>query len=347
MGAIAKMLTLKNLSLSFVKKEKGAIKEQTNAVRELSFNLKRGECIAIVGESGCGKSASLLSVLALHNGQVMQGGEVFFEGKPIHNYSDKQMQAIRGKRIALICQDPMSALNPTMKVGVQIAEGLNAEKYPSKADKNRQVIRLLEETGIKNPEIRAQQYPFEFSGGMLQRVAIAIAIAGEPDIILADEPTTALDVTVQKQVLDLIKALQVKNNMALVLVSHDLAVVSTMADKVLVMYAGELFEEANISDIFSKPEHPYTQALLNALPNFSGVEGENSKTLNTIEGQPPDLSQNIPACAFVDRCPKAMNICAKEKPPIFNLADRHSVRCWLASPENQLNSVTDKSKVDQ
>jgi len=323
------LLSVKELNLSFLKKgqKNNSTNLETKAVKDISFEIGEGECIAIVGESGCGKSATLLSLLKLHGKGTVSTGEIFFRKEPLHCYSDKQMEGIRGKKIALINQDPMSALNPTMRIVDQIIEALPRDKFQTKVSKLKKAIELLKETGINDPEARCSQYPFEFSGGMLQRVAIAMALAGEPDIILADEPTTSLDVTLQKQVLTLIKRLQIKNNMALILVSHDLAVVSETADRVLVMYAGELVEETKVDELFKSPQHPYTQALLEALPKVN--QKKEVHKLATIEGQPPDLSLPILGCCFADRCSKTMKICLKENPPLKSVNVNHKVRCWL------------------
>lgn len=330
---MSQLLEVKELSLSFVKKPESKHQElqETRAVNRLSFELHKGECLAIVGESGCGKSASLLNILALHGPNALSSGEIFLEGQAIHFSSEKQMQEIRGKRIALISQDPMSALNPTMKIAEQISEALPDSFRKNKTRTHKKIIELLKETGISDPELRAQQYPFEFSGGMLQRVAIAMALAGNPDIIMADEPTTALDVTIQRQVLALLKKLQVKKNMALILVSHDLALVSEVADRVLVMYAGELFEQASVEKLFAKASHPYTQALLKALPKINSTKGQGA--LCSIEGQPPDLSKQISGCAFVARCPHAMQVCVQERPALCVPDKGHDVRCWLYDEE--------------
>lgn len=323
------LLSVRNLSLSFIKKSlsKHHSQVEIKAINNISFDVKEGECLAIVGESGCGKSASLLSILKLHSHSVKTAGEIIFKEEDLQPYTEKQMRAIRGKKIALISQDPMSALNPTMKIAEQIAEALPIRSSDTKQNKFNRVVELLQETGINDAKKRSQQYPFEFSGGMLQRVAIAMALAGEPDLMMADEPTTALDVTLQKQVLNLIKKLQIKKNMALILVSHDLAVVSEMADSVLVMYAGEIVETADVNGLFKNPSHPYTQALLAALPKFDTAQ--KTKTLTAIPGQPPDLSLPIKGCAFAGRCPKAMRICVKEKPLLHKINEQHQVQCWL------------------
>ena len=320
------LLQVIDYSITFNQKfdKDGMQSEGVTAVRGLSYQINRGECLAIVGESGCGKSAGLQGVLALHDKGASTSGEIFFKEHALHEFSSIQMEQVRGKKIAVVFQDPMSALNPTMKIGLQISEALTKKNKLTKAAKKKAVIQLLTEVGITDPEIRYQQYPFEFSGGMLQRVAIAMALAGKPELIMADEPTTALDATVQKQVLTLIKNIQTKNNMALIIVSHDLAVVYEMADRVLVMYAGEMVEQGDVDKVFTAPLHPYTQALLRSLPKM----GEKREKLPTIEGRPPDLSLPIHACAFVDRCSKAMNICDQEKPPLI-LKEKREVRCWL------------------
>ncbi len=304
--------------------------KSVHAVKGLSLELKAGECLAIVGESGCGKSTVLSSVLRLLAVNAKQSGNIFFKNENITTLSEKELQKIRGKEIAMIFQDPMSSLNPTMKIGEQIAEALKDVKNFSAVDKHSKVIEFLKMTGLSDPEIRAKQYPFELSGGMLQRVAIAMALAGEPCLIMADEPTTALDVSIQKQVLNILKHLQQQHQLALLLVTHDLGIVAEMADSVLVMYAGELVEQASVEKILKEPKHPYTLALLASLPAFSK---DASKTeLSSIEGQPPDLSLPIPACAFVDRCEYAMNVCASRKAPIIE-NKQSLLRCWLPHKE--------------
>jgi oligopeptide transport system ATP-binding protein len=318
------MLSVKQLNVFF--KPTRPDGKEVHAVRNLDFDVSEGECLAIVGESGCGKSATLGSLLGLYNDLSRNTGELIFKGESINGLSESAMRAIRGKEIAMIFQDPMSALNPTMKIAEQVAEALVDYKSLSKQQKLDEVIRLLKETGLSDPEVRAKQYPFELSGGMLQRVAIAIALAGKPSLLMADEPTTALDVSIQKQVLNLIKQLQKTNNLALLLVTHDLGVVAEMADKVMVMYGGEVLEYGPVKKIINEPAHPYTQALLASLPDFS-KEASASK-LSTIEGQPPDLSQVIKGCAFVDRCDSAMNICANRKPELL-VKDEQQSRCWL------------------
>lgn len=327
------LLEVKNLNVSFGNNKalkhglhKNSQAPRIHAVRDLGFSLEAGECLAIVGESGCGKSATLSSLLALEKTHSHVGGNIIYKNQDLHTFDEQAMRAIRGKEIAMIFQDPMSALNPTMSVGEQIAEALPETQFPTQALRKKRVIELIEEVQIADAGLRQKQYPFEFSGGMLQRIAIAIALAGEPSIILADEPTTALDVSIQKQILTLLKNLQEKKGMALLLVSHDLAVVAEMADKVLVMYAGSRVEYAKARDLFSQTKHPYTQALLDSLPDFQLNARQHN--LASIPGQAPDLSEALDYCAFARRCPKAMNICVREKPPLYVHNDHH-LACWL------------------
>ncbi len=302
-------------------------------LKDLNFELKKGESLAIVGESGCGKSLLLSALMQLFGDEITIKGEISFEGQSLLTLSESEKRKIRGAKIAIVFQDPMNALNPTMKIGEQIAEVLRIHKKLNNRGVKEKVMSLLTETGIADARIRYQQYPFEFSGGMLQRVAIAMALAGEPSLMLADEPTTALDVTVQKQVLNLIKAMQKKTGMSLILVSHDLGVVAETADQVAIMYAGEFVETSDIFDLFENPSHPYTKGLLKALPDFNA--DASGRGLHAIDGSPPDLSRNISGCAFADRCDSAMNICKRQKSPAFSINESHQVRCWLFSEQAQ------------
>ncbi len=334
------ILSLENvgLVLDAPKAEGGGIEQPTQILRGLSWSIQSGECLAIIGESGCGKSASLLSILGLHGENVQQSGKIVYKGQSFLLSDQKKLSKLRGKEIAIVFQDPQSALNPTMTIGEQIMEAIPDRHLKSKSDLRERVFSLLSETGIQMPEQRVKQYPFEFSGGMLQRVAIAIALAGEPAVLMADEPTTALDVSVQKQVLALLKGLQEKRSMSLVLVSHDLAVVSQVADRVLVMYAGECVEEANIKTIVNSPKHPYTQALLESIPSLSLTK--NSR-LKAIQGQAPNIACLPTGCSFVGRCTKAMNICAQQKPELqkYEAKGKESrIACWLYTEAGPLNA---------
>ena len=314
-------------------------------VRGISFELFKGECLAIVGESGCGKSMAMLAIMGLlpRLGSAVQGS-VRFKSQELIGQTDQQMNRLRGSRIAMIFQDPMSSLNPTMCIGDQIAEPLIVHKRMPLRQARRKAVQLLEETGIDQPEQRIHQYPFEFSGGMLQRVMIAMALACEPDLIIADEPSTALDVTTQQQVLGLLKSLQKKRGMALLLITHDLGVVSDMADRVAVMYAGEFVEQGSLEDVFSRSAHPYTQALKRSTPALQQV----GKTLAVLEGMPPAVGRKLQGCPFATRCQQAMRVCVKRSVPNFSLSSEssppillsqddinreHCVRCALYYPQ--------------
>lgn len=330
------ILRLENLSL-ILESQSSQMDQGRSAriINDLSWSVNKGECLAIVGESGCGKSASLQSILGLQGENATRSGKIFFKNDALHNYSDREMQGVRGKQIAMIFQDPMSALNPTMTIGDQLTESLPLSQRKDRAVKNKRLLALLTETGISDPELRLKQYPFELSGGMLQRVAIAMALAGEPSILMADEPTTSLDVTVQKQVLDLLKGIQARRSMTLILVSHDLSVVFEMADRVLVMYAGECVEEISKEALFSEASHPYTQALLASLPQVSIDDAKSRKAsrLRVIAGQPPNLSEVREGCAFANRCASTMRVCVSQQPDLHEVSDNHRVRCWLFHPD--------------
>ena len=300
------------------------------AVRGASFNIRKGKTLAIVGESGCGKSVSMLSILGLipmppgriTAGRAMLGGVDIVRQKIVDG------EDIRGNRIGVIFQDPMSSLNPTMRVGDQIAETLIVHRGYSRKRAWQSAVELLVRTHIPEPERRALQYPFAFSGGMLQRAGIAMAIACEPEILIADEPTTALDVTIQAQILELIESLQREKGMAVVLITHDLGVVARMADDVCVMYAGEVVEKGSVDEIFYESAHPYTQGLKSALPRAS----RERVGLRPIEGAPPDLFAPPAGCAYFARCPQAMRLCETERPPRFDVSPHHFGRCWLHHP---------------
>ena len=298
------------------------------AVRGVSFSVQAGRTLAIVGESGCGKSVSVLSVMGLvptPPGRITRGaarlGDVDILRRKIVDGHD-----VRGSRIAMIFQDPMSALNPTMRVGDQIAETLQVHRGLSRADAFRRAVEVLAQTHIPDAEARAKQYPFTFSGGMLQRAMIAMAIACEPEVLIADEPTTALDVTIQAQILDLLQELQRRTGMAIVLITHDLGVVARMADDVSVMYAGEIVESGSADDVFYRSAHPYTLGLRAAMPSQATTKAAG---LQPIEGTPPDLFDPPPGCAYVARCPHAMHLCRPHRPEPFQVDPAHHARCWL------------------
>jgi len=298
------------------------------AVRGASFNVRSGKTLAIVGESGCGKSVTVQSILGLipmPPGRITSG-TALLNGVDIIRQKVIDGEDIRGNRVGMIFQDPMSSLNPTMRVGDQIAETLIVHRGVTRADAYARAVELLAQTHIPEPAKRAKQYPFAFSGGMLQRAMIAMAIACEPDILIADEPTTALDVTIQAQILELIEELQREKGMAVVLITHDLGVVARMADDVVVMYAGEIVEKGAVDEIFYDPAHPYTRGLRAAMPSN---ERGRKQGLNPIEGTPPDMFAPPPGCAYSARCPEAMRVCETHHPGRFEISPHHYANCWL------------------
>ena len=303
-----------------------------HAVRGVSYSVPRGKTLAVVGESGCGKSVTVQSIMGLipkPPGRITKGSAVL-DGVDLLGLSEKEARLYRGKDIGMIFQDAMSSLNPTMKIGKQIAETLILHKGMHMADALKEAVRLLELTRIPEAAKRVNQYPFEFSGGMLQRVMIAVAVACKPKVLIADEPTTALDVTIQDQVLELMHDLQKEEGMSIVLITHDLGVVARMADSVAVMYAGQIVESGSVDDIFYKSAHPYTLGLKQAMPNASK---DASQKLMPIPGTPPDLFNPPSGCAYVARCPVAKNICSQKSVPVFNLNDSHKSMCWLQHSE--------------
>ena len=302
------------------------------AVRGVSFDVQGGQTLAIVGESGCGKSVtvqSLMGLIPMPPGRIHQGSATL-RGKDILASKFIDGDDIRGREISMIFQDPMTSLNPTMNIGSQIAETLEVHRGYSKTQAFNRAIELLDMSKIPEAAKRAKQYPFEFSGGMLQRAMIAMAIACEPAILIADEPTTALDVTIQAQILDLLGDLQKETGMAIILITHDLGVVARMADDVLVMYAGEVVEQGSVDDIFYRSGHPYTQGLRLAMPSNRQVStDEDEQTLVAIDGSPPDLFNPPKGCAYHPRCPYAMRVCAERTPPVEALGTGHHTQCWL------------------
>ena len=302
------------------------------AVRGVSFDVHAGQTLAIVGESGCGKSVtvqSLMGLIPMPPGRIHQGSATL-RGKDILASKFIDGDDIRGREISMIFQDPMTSLNPTMNIGSQIAETLEVHRGYSKTQAFNRAIELLDMSKIPEAAKRAKQYPFEFSGGMLQRAMIAMAIACEPAILIADEPTTALDVTIQAQILDLLGDLQKETGMAIILITHDLGVVARMADDVLVMYAGEVVEKGSVDDIFYRSGHPYTQGLRLAMPSNRQVStDEDEQTLVAIDGSPPDLFNPPKGCAYHPRCPYAMRVCAERTPPVEALGTGHHTQCWL------------------
>ena len=303
------------------------------AVRGVSFDVHPGQTLAIVGESGCGKSVtvqSLMGLIPMPPGRITQGTATLngqdILGSKIINGND-----IRGDQVSMIFQDPMTSLNPTMNIGNQIAETLQVHRGYSHRDAFKRAVELLELTKIPEAAKRAKQYPFEFSGGMLQRAMIAMAIACEPAILIADEPTTALDVTIQAQILDLLNDLQQETQMSIILITHVLGVVARMADEVMVMYAGQVVEHGSVDDIFYRSAHPYTLGLRGAMPTNNR---EGNQTLVPIDGSPPDLFQPPAGCGYCARCPHAMKVCQSDAPAIATMSSEHWSRCWLHDNDN-------------
>ena len=300
------------------------------AVDGLDLTVRRGEVLGLVGESGSGKSVTSFSILRLVSppGKIVKGS-VIFDGTALLDLPEPEMMKIRGNRIAMIFQEPKSSLNPVFKVGNQISDVLRLHQAMDKEAAWAHSVELLTSVGIAEAEQRVHAYPHELSGGMAQRVMIALALAGEPELLIADEPTTALDVTIQAQILDLMRGLQSRMQMTIILITHNLGVIAEMAERVAVMYAGRIVEEADVETIFSKPYHPYTQGLLNSIPILGQVQHE----LNAIPGTVPNLINLPPGCNFAPRCvPRAehnLSICAEKNPELREVADGHKVRCWL------------------
>ncbi|MBQ9328454.1 MAG: ABC transporter ATP-binding protein [Solobacterium sp.] len=317
-------------------------KGEVQAVNGLSFNLTPGKTLGIVGESGSGKSVTSYSIMRILEGNgKITGGHVYFNGEDITQYSEKQMAEFRGREISMIFQDPMTSLNPVYTVGNQICEAILLNTKANKEEAKKEAIEMLELVGINDAEKRFKQYPHELSGGMRQRVMIAMALVAKPKILIADEPTTALDVTIQAQILELMMELQKKLNMAIIIVTHDLGVIAQMADEVVVMYGGRICERGTADDIFYRPCHEYTKGLLRSIPN---VDNMNEKLI-PIEGTPINLLDLPKGCAFCARCTKTMKICMEEVPPELRMpADGHLASCWLNVKEG--NYVLDEEVSD-
>jgi peptide/nickel transport system ATP-binding protein len=317
---MSNLLTLENLQTSFFTRE-----GEVHAVRGVSFSVRSGEIIGIVGESGCGKSVTCKSVLGLlgGNGKIV-GGRIHFRGEDLARKTPEQMRTLRGNDIAMIFQDPMTALNPVLTIGKQMSEILIRNQRLGKKAAKDKAIAMLQQVGIGNPEQRYGQYPHEFSGGMRQRVMIAIALSCNPSLLIADEPTTALDVTIQAQILRLLKQLQAQTDTAIMLVTHDLGVVAQVCSRVVVMYGGLVMEQGSVEDIFYRPAHPYTRGLLASLPR----PGHGDTRLSPIEGSPPGLLNPPPGCPFADRCPQRMERC-RTQPPVYRVGEGHEAQCWL------------------
>jgi oligopeptide transport system ATP-binding protein len=319
----APILSVNNLQTRF------HIAEGTvHAVNGVSFELNDAEPIAVVGESGCGKSVTMMSIMGLipvPPGEIA-AGEACYKDRNLLKLPEKEMERIRGKEIAMIFQDPMTALNPVLTIGRQLGESLRVHLGMDKTTIHKRSIELLEMVGIPDPAQRLSAYPHQFSGGQRQRVMIAMSLACSPSILIADEPTTALDVTIQAQIVDLVQALREEMRMAIIWITHDLGVVAGLAQRVLVMYAGYIVEEARVDDIYENPAHPYTHALLGALPR---VDRRRDRRLRSIPGAPPNLLVKPKGCPFAIRCDHVFDRCLQEMPPLFQVTNSHKAACWL------------------
>lgn len=315
------LLEVKNLKIHF-DTENGSV----TAVDDVSFSVRKGETVGVVGESGCGKSVTAESILRLLDEKnTHYEGNIFFQEKDILKFKYGELQKLRGNDISMIFQDPMSSLNPVYTVGNQIVESLLLHQNLTKKEAQKKAVDMLRLTGIPLPEKRVHEYPHELSGGMRQRVMIAMALSCKPKLLIADEPTTALDVTTQSQILDLIKDLKNEFNMGTIMITHDLGVVAEVCTKVVVMYLGQVIEEASVESIFTSPLHPYTQGLLKSIPH---IEGPRDEKLYVIEGKVPTLTQIPPGCRFAPRCEFATNLCRAEKPRLEIHENDRKVRCW-------------------
>ncbi|SYX85201.1 ABC transporter ATP-binding protein [Paenibacillus alvei] len=319
---------------------------KVQAVRGVDFELRKGETLAIVGESGSGKSVTNKAIVGiLSKNAVIERGSILYHGQDVTKYTEKQFTEIRGSKIAMIFQDPLSSLNPVMKIGKQIMEALRAQQL-SKAEAKAKALELMEAVGIPNAEKRFHQYPFQFSGGMRQRIVIAIALACDPEILICDEPTTALDVTIQAQILDLIKKIQQERQLSVVFITHDLGVVANVADRVAVMYAGKVVEHGTVDEIFYNPKHPYTWSLLVSMPDLdTGASDE----LLVIPGTPPNMLYPPKGDAFAPRNRYAMHIDFEEEPPMYRVSDTHYAATWLLHPNAPKVELPDvlKRRIEQ
>ncbi len=307
-------------------------KTKVHAVNGVSFTLKKGEMLGVVGESGCGKSVSMLSIVnLLPPAATIENGQVLFDGKDIRKMTRRQVQHIRGKKIGMIFQDPMTSLNPVMKIGTQMIEALRYHNKLSKEAALDRSAELLELVGISNPRERLNEYPHQLSGGMRQRVMIAMALTCDPEVLIADEPTTALDVTIQAQIVELIKDIRSKLDSSIILITHDLGLIAGMVDRIIVMYAGFIVEEALVDELYKNPRHPYTMGLLQSIPK---LRGSTVSRLSSIDGSPPDLLEKPQFCPFAPRCTFSIDRCWKENPTLSAVDSvsgdgTHNVACWV------------------
>jgi oligopeptide transport system ATP-binding protein len=319
---VASLLEVNNLQTQFFTQD-GVV----HAVNGISYGLREGECLGIVGESGCGKSVSVLSMMRLipdPPGKIV-GGEVYFRGRDLLKLSEEEMRYVRGAEMAMVFQEPMTSLNPVLTVGFQIMEALKLHQGMNTREARERAAELLAMVGIPQAADRLDDYPHQFSGGMRQRVMIAMALSCNPSLLIADEPTTALDVTIQAQIVDLVKRLRDKLGMAVIWITHDLGVIARLAERVIVMYAGYIVEEAAVKEVYGYPRHPYTLGLLGSLPRLDGAHGGK---LVSVRGQPPDLVFLPSGCPFVPRCDYAVERCEREMPPLEPVGVGHKVACW-------------------
>lgn len=322
LGSGRKLLEIKNLRVSFFTPA-GEVK----AVGGIDYSIDYGEVMGIVGESGSGKSVEAYTIMGLLQspGRVMSG-EILFDGENVIDYSKEQYEAFRGNRVSMIFQNPMTCLNPVYTIGNQLTEAICCHERVSKRKARQRSIKMLELVGINNPEKRMSQYPHELSGGMRQRIMIAMGLICDPELLIADEPTTALDVTIQAQILELMKEIQKRTGMAIVFITHNLGVVAEMCDRVSVMYAGRIVEQGTVNDIFYKPAHPYTIGLLHSMPR---IDAEEYERLIPIDGTPVDMLNPPEGCGFAPRCEHCMKLCLHKEPPVSDMGDGHTAKCWL------------------
>ncbi|MBO1002511.1 ABC transporter ATP-binding protein [Pseudogracilibacillus auburnensis] len=333
------LLEVNNLQVTFKTNN-----TEVHAVRGVNFQLKEKETLAIVGESGSGKSVTAQSIIKLISeppGKI-NNGSIFYKGEDLLTKPERYFSSIRGKEISMIFQDPMSSLNPTLKIGRQIAETIIRHEKVNKETAYKRTIELLKLVGIPNPEKRIDQYPYEFSGGMRQRVMIAIALSCNPKILIADEPTTALDVTIQAQIIELLNDLQQKLNMSTIIITHDLGVVANMAHRVVVMYGGKVAETGTVDEIFYQPKHPYTWGLLSSIPKLDSKE----KKLIAIDGSPPNLANPPKGCPFAPRCPYAMKVCIEQSPGIVSSSDTQKTACWLLDEQAPITDTPETARIE-
>lgn len=326
---MGKLLQVDNLVTQFRTAE-----GKVSAVRGISFSVNKGETLCIVGESGCGKSITSLSLMGLlpSNGEIANGS-IHLNDQELTTKSEEQLRQLRGNEMSMIFQEPMTALNPVFTIGFQLSEPLIIHRHLSRKEAANEAINLLNKVGIPSPKEKLNEYPHELSGGMRQRVMIAMALACKPSLLIADEPTTALDVTIQAQILDLMDELKEEMDMGVVFVTHDMGVVAEIADRVMVMYAGEVVEIGHVHELFNNPQHPYTKGLLASVPN---IDDKHHK-LQSIPGSLPNLNEKIAGCRFHARCPFAMDKCVTQSPPTFTVSNGHEAKCWLQEANDNDN----------